>query len=142
MATTFGIKGAKEMEALLKELGPNVARKVAQQGALAGAKVIAEEAKRLVPVRTGELQASIVAVADKENNRWWDKVGAVIGFLKPTSGRAHLVEFGFTAEGGKQVAARPFIRPAMDSQAGEALNAMGRVMAKGIEREATKLAKV
>lgn len=136
MATTFSIKGAKEMEALLKVLGPNVARRVGQQAALAGAKVIAAEAKRLVPVRTGELQASIVAVADKENDKWQERVGAVIGFLKPASWRAHFTEFGTSNS-----AAHPFVRPAMDARAGDALDAMGKVMAKGIDREATKLAK-
>lgn len=49
-----------------------------------------------------------------------------------------MVEFGFTHVGGGHVAARPFIRPAMDSQAGAALRAMVEDMAKGILSQAWK----
>lgn len=132
--STFGISGAKEMEKLLTELGPEVARRVGQTAVRAGAMVIVEEAKRLVPVRTGELRASITAVSVKTNEE--KQVTAEIGFLKPTSRRAHLTEFGTATQ-----AAHPFMRPAMDAKAGEALEEMGKVLGRGIDREAKKLAK-
>lgn len=134
---TTRIEGAAEMERLLKELGPEVANKVGRQAVRAGARAIAEEAKRLVPVDTGALRDSIVVKTLGEGEGFREaKVQAVIGFEKPASRRAHLTEFG-TA----RAAARPFLRPAMDSKAGEALDEMGRVLAKGITREAEKMAR-
>lgn len=131
------IAGAKEMEKLLKFLGPEVANKVGRQAARAGAKVIVDEAKRLVPVRTGELRDALTVVTQGEGAGYREgKVQAVIGFKKPSSRRAHLTEFGTSKS-----AAKPFLRPAMDSQANEALNAMGKVLSKGITREAEKLAR-
>lgn len=131
---TFGIKGAKEMENLLKQLGPNVARRVGQRAARAGVRVFVAEAKRLVRKQTGELEGAITDVAVKSNEE--QRVTAALGFFKPTSRRAHLTEYG-TAH----APAFPFVRPALDSKSGEALDAMGAEMAKGIEREAKKLAK-
>lgn len=131
----FQIKGAKEMERLLKELGPQVANKVGDQTVRAGARPIVEEAKRLVPVRTGELRDSITTQVSKRNGGDKERV-ALIGFKRPASSRAHLIEFGTSHS-----APHPFLRPAMDAKHREALNEMGKVMARGITREAKKLAK-
>jgi HK97 gp10 family phage protein len=130
----FTIKGAKEMEALLKKLGPVLASKIGDQALRAGAKVIVAEAKRLVPVRTGALRDSITIMVRKPRN---DKQRIVLmGFKRTASWRAHFVEFGTSHS-----AAKPFMRPAMDSKVGEALEEMGKVMARGLAREAAKLAK-
>jgi len=135
----FQIRGAKEMEALLKQLGPQVAARVGDQALRAGAKPIVDEAKRLVPVgRTGNLRDSIIA--QKQRRAGDDERVILIGFDKDAPGspssRAHLTEFG-TAHS----AAKPFMRPAMDSQAQNALDEMGKVIARGLAREARKLAK-
>lgn len=134
MKVEWKLEGAKEMEALLKKLGPAVASKVVRSATRAGAQVVAAEAKRLVPVRTGELGAAITVVQvgeDDVNLRAESRVG----FFKPTSRRAHLTEFG-TAK----AAAKPFLRPALDAKAGEAIQEMAKVTGKGIAREARKLA--
>jgi HK97 gp10 family phage protein len=131
----FDIKGADEMERLLKELGPKVAARVGDQALRAGARPIVAEAKRLVHKRTGELRKSITARIERKRKDDDERV-VLIGFKAPASRRAHLEEFG-TAHSR----AHPFMRPAMDSKAGEALDEIGRVMAKGITREAAKLAK-
>jgi HK97 gp10 family phage protein len=135
----FDIRGAKEMNELLNKLGPQVASRVADQALRAGAKLIVDEAKRLVPVgRTGNLRDSIIAQRQRRTGE--DQRVILIGFDKDAPGspssRAHLVEFG-TAHS----AAKPFMRPAMDSQAANALGEMGKVLARGITREARKLAK-
>jgi HK97 gp10 family phage protein len=135
MKTDFSIRGAKEMERLLKELGPNLAAKVGDQALRAGAKPIIEEAKRLVPVKSGALRDSITVATERKRNADNQRM-VLIGFKKPHSRRAHLTEFGTVHS-----VAKPFMRPALDGKAGEALNEMGRVLAKGIEREAKKLAK-
>lgn len=130
----FEIKGAKEMERLLKELGPRVAQRVGDAALRAGAKPIVDAAKQRVAVRSGALRDSITVVSDRRRND--DARVVLIGFKKPASGHAHLIEFG-TAHS----AAKPFMRPAMDEKAQEALNEEARVLARGIDREAKKLAK-
>ncbi len=132
--TDYEIKGALEMERLLKELGPQLAVKVADEALRAGARVVVEEAKRLVPVDTGALRDSIVAQVQRKGSD--EEREILIGFKVPHSRRAHLTEFG-TAHS----AAKPFMRPAMDAKASEALEEIGGVLAKGITREAEKLAK-
>jgi HK97 gp10 family phage protein len=130
-----GIKGAAAMERLLKQLGPEVASKIGDQSLRAAAKPIIAEAKRLVPVRTGKLRDSLTVVIERKRKDDDTRL-AVIGFKKPTSRIAHLIEFGTS-----KMPAHPFLRPALDSKADEALQEMGKVMARGITREAKKLAK-
>ena len=55
----FKLEGAKQFEALLRELGPIPARRLGQNATMAGARVIAARARQLVPVVTGELKRSI-----------------------------------------------------------------------------------
>lgn len=131
----FSIEGAAEMERLLRALGPAVASRVGDKALRAAARPIVAEAKRLVPVRTGRLKRSI-AVASERRRKGDNERVVLIGVKPPASRIAHLVEFG-TAHS----AARPFLRPALDGKAGEALDEMGRVLAEGIETEAVKLAK-
>lgn len=130
----FDITGAAEMEKLLLELGDIVAGKVGDAAVRAGLKTIQKEAKRLVPKRTRALEKSITVKIEKRRRRDNERVG-FIGFRPPVSRRAHLTEFG-----NRNSAAHPFMRPAMDAKAGDALDAMGEEMAKAIEREALKLA--
>ncbi len=131
----FEMKGAKELQRLLKELGPQVASKVGDKALRAGARPIVAEAKRLVPVRTGALRRAITTAVERRRKGQAERV-IVIGFKKPHSRRAHLTEFGtrFTA-------AKPFMRPALDTKAGAALTAMGDELARGIAEEAAKLSK-
>lgn len=137
MRVDFKIEGAKEMERVLRELGPDVANRVGRQALRAGAKVIIDEAKRLVPVDSGALRDSIAVREDRKlKASVGHEIGVNIGFLKPASRRAHLIEFGTSKS-----PAKPFMRPAMDSQAPAALDQMGKVLARGIDREAKKLAK-
>lgn len=130
---TFEIKGAKELEQMLKELGPKVANRLGDKALRAAARPIIREAKRLVPVRTGALRKSITAVRGRgggQNQRL-----VLIGFKSPASARAHFIEYGTIRS-----AAQPFIRPALDNQAGAALEAMRDELARGIAREEYKLA--
>jgi len=133
--TDFTIRGAKEMDKLLRELGPRTANRVGDQALRAGAKVIVEEAKRLVSVKTGELRDAITVATEKSRTAGDERI-VFIGFKPPVSRRAHLTEYGTS-----KTPAKPFIRPAMDTRASDALAAIGKVLARGITREANKLAK-
>jgi HK97 gp10 family phage protein len=133
----FTIRGAKEMEAALKELGPQVANRLGDRALRAAARPIVREAKRLVPKDSRALMRSITVVKGRAQNNVRE---IKIGFKKPRSRIAHLVEFGFVHKGGDSVAARPFVRPAMDSQAAAALTAMAEDLAKGIAQQEYKRA--
>lgn len=129
---SFEIKGAREMERLLLELGDQVAKKLLKKAIRAGAKPVVAEMRRLVPVRTGALRKSITVQAVRARGA----AVVSIGFAKPVSRRAHLIEFGTAHH-----AANPFFRPALDSKAAEVLEAMAKTLARDIEAEAEKLAK-
>jgi HK97 gp10 family phage protein len=131
----YAIKGAREMESLLLKLGPRLASRAGDKALRAAAQPIAKEARRRVPKRTKELARSIVIrAAGKGKGRGVDERLIVIGFLKPTSRRAHLTEFGTFNQ-----PAQPFMRPALDTRANQALFEMGRVLADAITKEATAL---
>ena len=100
----------------------------------ASAKPIIEEARRLVPRRTGNLAKSIGV------NKLRTK-GTVVAFaVSPRKGGkydgyyGHFVEFGT-----RKMAPRPFLRPAFDRKGKESINAAKEYMAKRIEKELAKL---
>lgn len=142
MREDYYLKGARELEATLLEIGPQIATRLGDRALRAGIRPIIRQAKRLVPRRSRgpkSLYRSIVAKKPRAQGGAFAATRTILlGFKKPASRRAHLVEFGFTHVGGGHVAARPFIRPAMDSQAGAALRAMVEDMAKGILSQAWK----
>lgn len=71
MAIKFEVKvsGLKELDAALKELPNNVAKKHLRTALRAGAKIVQAEAKRLAPVETGALKKSIKVRARKRSRR-------------------------------------------------------------------------
>lgn len=129
------IRGSREMEALLKKLGPVAAGRAGDRALRAGAKPIVAAAKRKVHVRSGALRDSIVAVPERRRKGADERV-ILIGFKPPASRRAHLEEFGTSHS-----PAHPFMRPALDETHGEALAEMGKPLGEAIEREAVRLAK-
>jgi HK97 gp10 family phage protein len=108
----------------LRELGPKIARKHGRKAVRAGAKPVLDEARRRVAVDTGALKKSLRIVSAKPRG---STVGAQVRSLAP---HAHLVEFGTV-----KMAAQPFLRPALDARAQEALDRMGAVIADAIEQE-------
>lgn len=124
------LHGARELDQVLQRLPDRVAKQVADNAVRAGGRVVASETKLAVPVDTGALQDSIVVRSVRG-----EPGKAVVGFLKPRSRIAHLLEFGTS-----KMAARPFFRPALDVSARAAINEIGRVLGNGLERAARRLA--
>lgn len=120
------VRGAKELEALLKRLPPKVAKRVVNNGLRAGARVIRDEAKARVPKLTGQLEKGIVVATVKGEVK--------VGFKPPVSRRAHFTEYGTETQ-----PAQPFMRPAIDTKGPEAIRKIGEVMGKGVEKEAGKI---
>src|SRR5690554_412384 len=114
------IEGLAALEAKLQELGAELGQKVLTAAARRAMRPVLEEAKRLVPKDTGALRDAITLSTGKPKEgetvavaglRIGKSKGAKDGRMPPAA-RWHFVEFGTASQ-----AARPFLRPALDSQA-------------------------
>lgn len=121
------VTGAADIRRKLNKLRETTKHEVVQAALASGAEIVADEAKRLVPEKTGNLRASIGVGTQALNysrsrlSRGHDEV-----FVGPRQGPSeehdgfygHMVEFG-TA----RAAPHPFMRPAFDAKSKEALRA-------------------
>ena len=140
------IKGAKELDDVLKQLPPYIAERVLKGSVMAGAEVVRKEAVEMAPigsaprkdwkgriVQPGTLKKSIKKFSIKDSAA---SVSVGVGLKKGSRGfYGRFFEFGTS-----KMAARPFIRPAFDNKAQEALDVMGKKLWQGIERAAKRLA--
>lgn len=141
MAGSRGVRleGGKELEKALKRLGGATRRAVLERALKDGGEVIAEEARRLVPVRSGTLKASIAVGTDAKDFNFaslvQSKDGATV-YVGPQQGErpdgfyGHMVEFGTS-----DTPSQPFMRPAFDTRSDAATKIVG-------DRIADELAKL
>ena len=123
----------KEVLKNLEKLPEKVQKRVVKGAVRAAAKPIVKEARRLVPVRTGNLKKSIGV-----NARRSDKTTVRVSISPRKGGRydgfyGHFVEFGT-----KNSAPHPFMRPAFEFAGGEAIKAFRAYMKKRIDKELGK----
>lgn len=105
----------------------------------AGGEIIADEARRLVPIDSGELRESIQVGGDGLNSsRQEVRQGRAVISVGPRQGPgypdgfyAHMVEFGTV-----KMAAEPFMRPAVDNTRDEVDEAIADVLAGEIVKQA------
>lgn len=127
-----------DIRSKLVDLPNKLRRNAIRRGIYAGATLIRDDARRRVPVDTGALKASIIA---KANARDPEGISAAIGVKKnkyvkgKKKGKnpqryAHLVEFGTSHS-----AAKPFLRPAMDTNIDAVLAAVAAKIREGIAQE-------
>lgn len=102
------------MDVLSMEIKTHLARSMA----VAGGKVLRDEAKLRVAVKSGRLRDSIY-LAYREKESVGPKVVYSVTWNSRNAPHGHLVEFGTYV-----AAAHPFLRPAMDSAGQRALDAM------------------
>ena len=152
------VTGLAGLQALLDELPARVEGNVVRGGLRAAAKVVEMEAKRLCPVgKTGALRDSIrVTLRSKHGH-----ISATVKAGNAKAFYAHMVEFGtarhwikpknrkslFVAgllreavdhPGAKK---EPFMRPAIDGKANEAIDAMAAYLRERIPKEIDKAGK-
>ncbi len=133
----YKIEGAKELDSALKALGRKLETRIAKAAVRAGATVIAKQARIYAPVGdTGTLKRSIKVVT--RSKRTGDAVASVVtrsGKRWTSRGMnawyAGKVEFGAA---GNNLAAKPFLRPALDSKGKEAVKKMSDVIQKRIAK--------
>lgn len=154
----FEIKGGAELQRALNELPVKLERNVMRGALRAAAVQIEQEAKARAPADSGKLRDSIrVSTGAKRGGTVYAHV-KVGGVKKGDAFYARFVEFGtrpheirprrsaslfiggllrtLVRHPGTQ--ARPFLRPAFDSKAGEAIRAFGDYMAARLERIAKR----
>lgn len=115
----------KNVNNLLAELGHKEGHKVGdkvKRALMHGALVVRDEAKDLVPVRTGTLKSAIFAAYG--DNR---KPDVLVGVNYKIAPHAHLVEYG--ARGG-EMPPQPYMRPAITATRSKVAN----VVADGLKQ--------
>ena len=119
MARSFGLVGAAELQRTLRDLAKIASPDVLRDAAAEGAKVIKDEAQRIVPVDTGALRESIDVQPLEQSN------GAILIGIGSDMPYARRIEYGFvgTDSLGRTYhqSAQPYMRPALDEHGGEAV---------------------
>ena len=154
----------KEVMKNLTKLSTKVRKSIVNGSLKAGAKIVLDEAKRLVPVRSGNLKESLAIkkkrTKDKkitafaiapitkkktkryklENGKTWTITGIVAdGYY------GHFVEYGHTIKNKKgkkilgNVAPKPYLRPAYESKGKESIKAVTKYFKTRLEKELKKL---
>lgn len=159
---TVNIQGADEIDAVLKLLPEEIARKVLNNALLAGARVTAAEMRSRCPVdaevRTGakhppgygkkQIRARLARPSEygKIAQQMGNNKFAAAAVAGPGKRAFYLrfIEWGWMLTIRKKrirfIGPRPFLRPSWDSTRSAALDAIGKKSAEGIEKAAHKLA--
>ena len=154
MANELHVSGLSELDKLLKELPARIEGNIMRGAMRAGAKVFADRAKQMVPVKSGQLRDSIKVSTRSKRGR----VSATVRAGGKKAFYAHMVEFGtarhfikprkrkslFFAGIAREVvdhpgaSPKPFMRPALDGGQVEAVNAAADYIRKRLAKEAAK----
>lgn len=144
------VPGLSELQDALRELDRSVELNVLRTAGKRAMDHIAEEARRLVPVQTGALKASIKVKSrlqrsvqrDAATGKWSSAKGAKgrVNVAVVAGGKgafhAHLVERGTV-----KMAAQPFMRPAFDAKHNIAVGTIGEEIARAIDEVKAKAAR-
>ena len=142
---TADINGLDETLAAFSLLTGKPARRVLRKAINAGANQVVRRAKALVPVESGTLKRSIgkkvgtsrdkshvyAVIGPREDQKY---VTFIDGKKRDPANYVHLVELGT-----EHSAAKPFLRPAIESTRGEVVSAMSKKAGPAIDIEVKKL---
>lgn len=127
---------SKKLLKALKKLPFNIQKNVMVGATRASAKVVSDEAKRLVPVKYGRLKKSIGVIKRKSRR------GEVTFSVSPRKGGKNDGFYGrFIELGTSKMIARPFLRPALEKSVDETLKASKEYIAKRLPAEVAKVRK-
>lgn len=158
------VQGAKELDNLLKQLPQRVAQRALVPSLRSGANIIRDEIRARAPdgpgkphPQYGELRTSIVVTIQRRARGWaaivhtsdafwarWIEYGRAaftVAKKKVLSDQKLRPPGTFFGRSVKAAPAQPFVRPAFDEKAPEALKRLGQRLGERIELEAEKLAK-
>ena len=144
------VKGLAELQAFLNQLPAKMEANIMRAALRQGANVVKAEAQANVPVKSGLLKAGLkvstrnrrgtVTAAVKAGGKHgfiakWIEFGTAAHFIKPKTAKS-LFFAGLFSEGVDHPGARPkpFLRPALDSRAQAALQAVGEAIKKRLTK--------
>ncbi len=137
------VSGFRELDVLLRKLGPKVETRVLQNATLAAARVMAKSVKGNAPKGSGKQSPS-----SKKYGRLSRNISTkVLRIAKAKGRRGARVSTGnafwglFLEFGTRFISARPWFRPAIDQSSDAALLKLRGNIGRGVEREALKLAR-
>lgn len=137
----FGMEGMKEVQKALEQLPDKLQDRAVKNAMASGARLIRNEAKRLVPVGPGPSHLKDMIVVSRTvqvgGKRKSLKGEVVLGIKDEGRMYAHLIEFG-----ASHMRAQPFMRPALDNKHAEAMRVIGTKLGKEVEKQARKLGKM
>lgn len=145
------VKGLSELQAFLDQLPAKMEANIMRAALRAGAKVVQAEVQASAPVRTGLLKAGIKIGTNSRRGRVtakinvsgkhafvanWVEYGTAAHFIKPKRAKS-LFFAGLMRDGVDHPGARPkpFMRPALDTKAQEALLAVGEAIKKRLTKQ-------
>jgi HK97 gp10 family phage protein len=135
------VEGLSEINQVLKQLPERVQKNTLQRSVNAGGRVILKAVKAKAPRHEGKQSPASKRYGTLFKNlrmRAMSKLRAGARGVRIFTGDAFWSRF--FELGTSHQPARPFMRPAFDESAGEAVGKMRDTLAEGVEREAAKLA--
>lgn len=151
MTDLVNVKGLAELQAFLDQLPAKMEANIMRSAMRAGANVILKEARANVPAKTGLLRAGLRVSTNsrrgvvKATIRAGGKhayigkfveYGTAAHFIKPKKAKSLFIA-GIMRNGVDHpgAAPKPFMRPALDSQAQAALVAVGEAIKKRLNKQ-------
>lgn len=151
MSDLAHVKGLADLQAFLDQLPAKMEQNIMRAALRQGANVVREEAKTNVPVKSGLLRdglkvstssrRGVVTAKVKAGGKHvflarWIEFGTAAHLIKPKIAKS-LFFFGQFSEGVAHpgAAPKPFMRPALDSQAQAALLAVGEAIKKRLTKQ-------
>jgi HK97 gp10 family phage protein len=143
---SFSITGLSDLEKRLSEFSDRVGKNILRGAVSAGAAVIRNEARLKAPKDTGEMVRDIMIKRAKEIKGSGDVTYQVFvrtGKKSRLAGKKRNVArdsfyWRFVEFGTSKMSAKPFMRPAFDTQKEKAVERIREYLAARIEKEATK----
>lgn len=130
----------RELDAQLTALPKSLANKGARKATRAAAKVVLEDAKRLVPIDTGELERSLKVRARKRSRRNKGTVGHAVVTGEDLF-RGDQFYGGFVELGTQHREADPYLRPALWGNQAKIFDEYKKVLRQWLIHDAPQAAK-
>ena len=128
MADSFHVNGLEGLLQKFQDLDIKAAKKSLRKALKAGGDVFQQEIIARAPERTGQLRAEIASSTSVNPNEGTGTVS--VGPLQ------HAFYGEFAEFGTRHQPAHPFMRPAIDSKAGEAIDAFANTLRDAIDEAA------
>lgn len=134
------VQGLKELSDALRALGPDISRNALRAGVKAAAKLVSDDAKSRVPVKTGVLRKAIYFKQIRELSGDVQQTF----FVAARSGKKYQKRgqdayyWRFLEFGTAKMPAKPIIRPAFESKKAGAVDAIAAKIKQRIDKAQTR----